>query len=237
MWNSPKRTSEEGKRYTIQEVEALVYPLDQLLISLELTPVADVVSEPMLKRMEKGELIYSLYEVMQALLEGTPIPMEGHAGYQEAIVAELLDQTCSLVECELGDPESGDSARLAALRSFKLLAAEKDEDGKSGHWLLDDIAVDLDSEDAHCSEQLTADVWSELLVHPGGLWDEFFWDHDWRIEKLLDVHPAKAEAAANSMGIDMETVHRSPHSPTSSETKMALHYLRYIIFESEAENP
>jgi hypothetical protein len=236
MWNSPRRTSRKGKRYSIQELEVLIHPLDQLLVVLDSSPVSESVGEPILKRMEKDELVYSLYEVFQALLEDTPVPKEGHTGYQEAIIAELLDQTLSLVQCERDDANGGDSARLAALRSFKLLAAQKDENGKSSHWMLDDTRIDLDSPRAHRSTKLTDKIWSDLLLTEGGLWDEFFWDDDWRMDALLDAHPAAAKSVTQMAGIDLQTLHRLPHTPTPAETRMADQYLRYIIWKSVALN-
>lgn len=236
MWNSPRSASKKGKRYTIQEIEVLIYPLDQLLAFLESSSVSDVVGEHILRRMEKDELVYSLYEVIHALLEDTPIPKEGHSGYQEAIIAELLDQAHSMIQCELEDPNSGDTARLAALRSFKLLAAQKDEKGQLSHWLLDDIRIDLNSPRAHRSKKLTDEVWGGLLLSVGGLWDEFFWDDDWRMETLLDIHPAAAESVTKMAGIDLQTVHCLPHTPTAAEKRMAEYYLRYITSKHEALN-
>lgn len=130
MWNSPHRKSKAGKRYDVRDITALISPLDQLLDFLESSSVNDLVGEKILQRMEKEELIFGIYQVLQALLEDIPIPRKGHAGFHEAIVAELLDQTYGQIECELDDSTFGDYARKAAWESIRRLSMRRNSKGK-----------------------------------------------------------------------------------------------------------
>ncbi len=185
--------------------------------------------------MEKGEFIYALHEVFQALLEDIPVPEQGHPGYQEAMIVELLNQTLGSVEVELDDDEFGDTARRAAWTSIRLLLATQNENSEPNLGLLDDLDIDPNDPRGYRSENLTREVWCDLLG-ADGLENEFLWDRDWKTESIMDTDPAMAESVARWTGIDLKTVHAFPHTPSDAETRMAEHYLRYLSWGLEAEN-
>ncbi|MDB4358888.1 hypothetical protein N9Z18_01460 [Verrucomicrobiales bacterium] len=85
MWNSPGHIESEHRRYCLDEISALVLPLDELMAAIDSRSVAEVVDEEILRRMEEGEFIYTLYEVLRAMLEDIPVPKGGHTGVQMEI--------------------------------------------------------------------------------------------------------------------------------------------------------
>jgi hypothetical protein len=233
MWNSPNRPTEEGKRYQVADITALTLPLDEILDQLEYLPVREVIDEPILQQLEKKEFIYALYQVFAALLEEVQVPPEGHLGIHEAIIAELLHQTYSLICCELDDPEMVGSARKAAWQTINRLLVNRTSDGMELPFALEELNINVTSPKAYLSKKLTAEVWEELLLDEGGLWSEFLWDDDWRMGSLLDLPADGAESVAHVAGIDLETVHKLAHTPSEAEFKMADSYIRHIIREGE----
>ena len=87
MWNSPHSPSESGKRYSLADLSVLVLPLDELLYLSKTGPVSDVVDEKILRRLDRGELVFALYEVFEALTGEVAVPVGGHPGIHEAIIA------------------------------------------------------------------------------------------------------------------------------------------------------
>ncbi|MDR1282318.1 MAG: hypothetical protein LBK99_16070 [Opitutaceae bacterium] len=234
MWNSPNQTTQKGKRYQIADITALTYPLDQMLERLELLSVKQMLHEPILQRLEKDEFIYALYQVLEALLEDVPIPPQGHTGTQEAIIAELLQQTYDSICGELEDSEMGGNARQDAWQTIDRLLIRCTPDDPQLPYVLQDLKIDVNSSRIHLSEKLTEEVWKELLLGEGHLWDEFLWDDDWRMDSLMDLPPATAKSVTHLARIDLETVHKLAHTPDKAEYNMAEYYIRYIIWKSEA---
>jgi len=153
----------------------------------DLSSIKDLVGEKILQRMEKEELIFGIYQVLQSLLEDIPLPTKGHAGFHEAIVAELLNQTYGQIVCELDDSTFGDSARKSAWESIRHLSMRKNSKGKPELWQLKGLGLNLESPRVHRSKKITSELWADLLLGEGGLWDEFLWDDDWRMDSLLDL--------------------------------------------------
>ena len=183
MWNSPRRTKKTGIRYDIRDIAVLTHPLDQMMDFLGSSSVEDVVHERILCRMDKDELTFAIYEVLRALLEDDPIPKKGHTGYQEAIVAELLYQTQILIGCELDmDEKPLNYARAAAWQSVVRLRAPQPKSRREVLWQLDDLKLNLNAPKIFRSPKITFDHWEALLLAEGGLWDEFLWDDDWRMD-------------------------------------------------------
>ena len=99
MWNSQFKTSDNGKRYSVEDVSVLLLTVDEILDQINSLPVADIVDEVILKRLEKNELIYALFQVFEAMLEDVSVPEKGHTGIQEAIVAECRSGTAPHSKC------------------------------------------------------------------------------------------------------------------------------------------
>lgn len=234
MWNSPHRKSKAGKRYDVRDITALISPLDQLLDIFDSAPVKDLVGEKILQRMEKEELIFGIYQVLHALLEDIPVPSKGHAGFHEAIVAELLNQTYGQIECELDDSTFGNYARKSAWESIRRLRMGKTSKGKPEVWQLNGLGLNIESPRVHQSKKITPELWKDLLLGEGGLWDEFLWDDDWRMDSLMDLPEPAAKKVTDMLGLDLEIVHGLPHMPTRAELTMAEHYIRYVIWKDEA---
>lgn len=233
MWNSPNRKTKKGTRYDIRDIAVLIHPIDQMIDFLNSSSVSDVVHERILSRMDKEELIFAIYQTLQSLLEDVPVPKRGHPGYQEAIVAELLHQTYTLIACELDDRDFGHFAREAAWHSLTRFCMTKDSSGKNELWQLDDLRLNLDSRRTCRSKKITLDLWRSLLLGEGGLWDEFLWDDDWRMDDLMDLPPRAAKKVTALAGIDLDVVHGLPHTPTRAELIMAESYIKYITFKLE----
>ena len=235
MWNSPRRTKKTGIRYDIRDIAVLTHPLDQMMDFLGSSSVEDVVHERILCRMDKDELTFAIYEVLRALLEDDPIPKKGHTGYQEAIVAELLYQTQILIGCELDmDEKPLNYARAAAWQSVVRLRAPQPKSRREVLWQLDDLKLNLNAPKIFRSPKITFDHWEALLLAEGGLWDEFLWDDDWRMDQLMDLPPAASKNVSSVAGIDLETVYGLPHSPSTAELRMAEGYIQYVIWKDQA---
>ncbi|MCZ6675475.1 MAG: hypothetical protein O7C75_21310 [Verrucomicrobia bacterium] len=233
MWNSPNKESKAGKRYPFQDLAVLVYPLGIILDLLDSSKVEDVVDETILHSMTEEEFVYSLYEVFQALLEEKPIPKKGHPGYQEALVTELLNQTHDHIVLEL-DEQDMDSARKAAWTSFRRLCFETNGESTNMPLIFEDLNLDLDAPSIYLSEKLSKEIWRELLLGESYLWSEFLWDEDWRLGVFLDIPESATKTVTEMVGIDLEVVHQLPHSPNRAEYRMALHYLKYLVWKDEA---
>jgi len=239
MWNSPRQTSTGGKRYSPTEIAALLEPLGLMLDALRTNPPAEVVTEPILQRMETGELIFATYEVFDALLGASSAPREGHPGYQEALVAELLDQCCGLVELELSESASDGSglARRAAWRSFEAFCGEPDATGRRIYPLIEHLELIYDDPWVHLCPLLTAEVWQEMLLgESASVAGEFLWDYDWRTVEFLEKRTAaQAWMVAEEAGTDLEIVHRLPKTPTAPELVRARAHLYRLVDEHMGE--
>lgn len=234
MWNSPNQTSGgNGKRYQLEDIAALVAPLDRILDASKDSPASSYLEEMILQQLERDEVLYSLYQVFDALLGETDVPDGGHTGIQEAWIAELLEQVYQDICCEIDDPDLGNFNRKAAWQSIRLLLFDDDDPEAPIPWMLEDVSIDLQSSKPYLSEALTPDVWNDLLLSNGGLLDEFLWDTDWRISEILDLPPAAAGQLAGEMGLNMEVVHSLAHTPSKAEANMAEYFLRYIIWRDE----
>jgi len=242
MWNNPYTPgfSERGRRFSLADISALALPLDELLEVLTSRPVAEVVDEEILRRLEKVEFVFALYQVLEAMLEDVEVPEAGHTGIQEAMVAELLSQSYSRICVELDEQDFGHSARKAAWISVERLLIRRDPRERGLPGILEDAGLKLSDDDIgaqlYRSEKLTHDVWWELLLGEGGLWSEFLSDADWRTDSLMDVHPGKADAVAQLTGIDLSVIQALPHTPNEAELRMAEHYIRYLIWKDEVAN-
>jgi hypothetical protein len=233
MWNSPRQLSPGGKRYTPAAIAALLEPLGLLLDALRTSAPVEVVTEPILQRMEVEELVFAAHEVFEALLGAAPVQAGGHPGYHEALIAELLDQCCGLVELELAESSGGEAApaRRAAWRSFSLLCGELDARGRRTYPLIENLELIYEDPDVHLCPLLTAEVWQDMLVgEAGSVAGEFLWDYDWRIEDFLEKRPAaQAWMVAEQADIDLDLVHRLPRYPTPDELAHAHAHLRQLV--------
>jgi len=155
MWNSPHSHSRSGKRYPLADLSALVLPLDELLYLSESTPVSDLVEEGILRRLERGELVFALYEVFEALTGDVAVPDGGHPGIHEAIIAELLKQSFDAVCCEMEMGDGGDLARMAVWNSVDRLLVQRIPDEPSLPWILEDAGMSLSDPYPYLSEKLT----------------------------------------------------------------------------------
>lgn len=231
MWNSPRQTPAGGKRYSPTEISALLEPLGLLLDALRASRPPEVVTEPILQRMEAAELILAAHEVFQALLEETPVPAGGHPGYQEALIAELLDQCCGLVELELAaGPGGPDVARRSAWRSYAALCGACDDAGRRTYPLIERLELIYEDPEVHLCPLLTAEVWQAMLLgESGSVAAEFLWDYDWRTEDFLEKRPAThAWMVAESVGSDLDLVHQLPRTPTPEQLAEARRHLRRL---------
>lgn len=228
MWNSPHKIDDAGLRYDIVEISALVYPVGLLMDQVEDSSPACVFEEAIVCRMEKEEFVFALFEVLQALLEAIPIPEKGHPGYQEAIVYELLNACYGQIEIELDVPEFGDSARKAAWTSFDRLCLQSERGEATRDAIFGGLPLDTSDPAVHRSELLTPDIWYEMVVGGMGLPDQFLWDYDYRIDQLMDLPESITRETLDKTGIDLEVVHRLPHTPTDPEFQQAQRYLQGI---------
>lgn len=233
MWNSPRQRSPGGTCYTPAAIAALLEPLGLMLDALRTSAPVEVVTEPILQRMEAGELIFATHEVFEALLGATPVPAGGHPGFHEAIIAELLDQCCGLVELELAESAGGEAApaRRAAWRSFALLCGEQDAHGRRTYPLIENLELIYDEKEVHLCPLLTAEIWQEMLVgEAGSVAGEFLWDYDWRIEDFMEKRPAaQVWMVAEPAGIDLDLVHRLPRNPSAGELAQARAHLTRLV--------
>ncbi len=231
MWRSPGSERGVGRKYTARELSALIYPLDPVLDTLSHNSPGEALNELSLHKYDKDELIFGFFELFQALLTDLPVPKGEHPGYQEAMVAELLQQVHGLVELEClsersddfyndPDPESG-PARRAAWTSYLALCHHPG----STENLADRLELDVSDPEAHLSPQLTRDEWESLLV-TGGLVDALLWDTDWRMEVMLDKPEYATEEVRQLLGYDLQTVQRLAPRPTPEQLETAIRYLR-----------
>ena len=234
MWNSPNKTPDgNGKRYQLEDIAVLVVPLDQILEDSKEDSAPYYLGERILQQLERDEVIYSLYQVFDALLGETDVPNGGHTGIQEAWIAELLEYVYQGICWELDAPDFGDSNRQAAWQSIQRLLFDDVDPETQTPWILEDVPIDLQASKPYLSESLTKEIWSSLLLGNGGLQDEFLWDTDWRMSEILDLPPAAANQLSGDMGLDIEVVHSLAHTPSRSEANMAEYFLRYIIWRDE----
>jgi hypothetical protein len=98
---------------------------------------------------------------------------------------------------------------------------------------LENLGLDLRDPQVYVSPQLTAGIWEDILVGAGGVWSEFLWDDDWRMGFLMDVPQTASQSVTDLAGINLELVHRLPHTPTDAEARMAGHFIRYVVFRDE----
>jgi len=234
MWNSPNRSSDgNGKRYQLEDIAVLVTPLDQILESSKENGAADYLGERILQQLEPDEMIYSLYQVFDALLGETDVPDGGHTGIQEAWIAELLEHVYQGICLEINEPDFGDFNRKAAWQSIQRLLLDNVNSEAPLPWMLEDVSIDLNSSKPYLSESLTPEIWNDLLLGDGGLLDEFLWDTDWRIGEILDLPPAAASQLSGEMGLNIDVVHSLAYTPSKAEANMAEYFLRYIIWRDE----
>lgn len=233
MWHSPRQTSDDGKRYSSDDVAALLEPLELVLDALGSHAPRDVVTEPILQRMEADELVFAVHHVFRALLEDVPVPRGGHPGFHEAVIAELLDQCSGMIELELSEPKGdvADSARKSAWRSFHALCAEIDADGRRTHPLVDRLELIDDDPEVHRCPLLTTEVWQDMLLgDAGSVAAEFLWDYDWRNESFLEGRCASdAWIVAEDTGVDLDVVHQLPRAPRPAELAEAYKHLRGLV--------
>ncbi len=238
MWHSPRQHSEGGKRYTLREAAALLEPLGLMLDALRTSPPPEVVTEPILQRMETGELIFATYEVFDALFGDAPHPPGGHPGYQEALIAELLDQCCGLVELELDEPlgVGRSPARQSAWHSYLALCGHEEPGGRRTFPLIEYLELDYDEPLVHLSPLLTASLWQDMLLgEASSVVGEFLWDYDWRTETFLDrTTVAQAWMVAEQAGTDLDLVHQLPKTPTAAELARARAQLHRWVDGHEA---
>ena len=233
MWASTSDYYEDGRRYSVQELGPLIYPLDLLInMARNLTPKG-AFCQPILQRMEIGEVTFALYELFQALLEDIPIPPDGHPGFQGALIAELLSQMHACIEMELegGDPDneiSEDSRRIAWETFLRFIPDSDDEGRPFAEGWLEDHGVSPGERFPHLSPDLESEDWKDLLDIVA--W-EFLADRDWEIEVLLDRSVEETAQLREMMGIDLDRVHRLPSTPSKEELASAMKYLDAVIQE------
>jgi hypothetical protein len=238
MWHSPRRLEDPVRSYSVAELAALIEPVGLVTDSLEQARVADVVGEPILQRMEPGELVFALQETFRALLEDTPPPVCGPPGYQQAIIAELLAQTHGLIELELLESPTApsDPARRAAWHSFTAFGCSRNEQGRRTHPTIEHLELLCDDPLAHRSPLLTAEIWWDMLLDPAtGVVGEFLGDDDWRMDWLLDRPRNETKWVLNEAGIDLDTLHQLPPTPTEGDMRAAREYLRGLTAWHEAD--
>ncbi|MEM9016758.1 MAG: hypothetical protein AAGC68_07070 [Verrucomicrobiota bacterium] len=234
MWNSPSDEFGEGRQYRIEEISALLYPLEMFLDEIREFPVENVVSEAILEPLEKDELKYALFQVLQALLEDVEIPEGGHTGIQQAIVAELLAKVHADVEAEIIFNEGAISARMAAWQSIDRLLIQSDPDTRGFPMILEELGFSPDDPKIYESEKLTSPVWEELLRGESYLMSEFLEDEDWKMGFLMDLPPDQAEGMSEVLGLNLESVQALAHTPSDAEMREAEEYFARVIAMRDA---
>lgn len=236
MWNSPHSPSRSGKRYAPADLTALILPIDQLLDRSTSESVSDLVEEKILQRLDRGELLFALHEVFEALTSDKPVPDRGHPGIHEAIIAELLYQSFDLVECEMEMGDVGELAREAVWQSVDRLLIHRDPHEPALPWILEDDGMTLADPDSHRIEQLTLEHWQALLCGEGGLFGEFLWDEDWRMDSLMDLPPDTAKFISGMAGLDLDVVQALPHTADADELQRAEESLWKLVRELASED-
>lgn len=235
MWNCPHSDSDDGKRYALADLSALVLPLDELLYLSEATPVSELAEEGILRPLDRGELVFALYEVFEALTGDIPVPEGGHPGIHEAIIADLLRQSFDLVVCEMEMGDVGESARQAVWQSVDRLLIHRNPYEPALPWILEDAGMTLEDPESFRLEKITLEHWEELLCGENFLFAEFLQDDDWRMDFLLDLPPDTAKRVTDLAGLNLEVVQALPHTPDAAELCRAEDYLRGLIDQVERE--
>ncbi len=234
MWNSPKVENGLGKRYQVEDLAVLITPMTILFDSRYLTPLKDMASEAILGSLDDEEFIFAWYQVFQALLEDIPVPAEGHTGIQEAIVADLLTNCCEQAIDETSFADGLDLFRQSAWQSIERLLISNN--GQEMPSVLEKIGFNPAQEHPHLSPLLTRDVWHQLILGDGGLFDEFFWDTDWRLGGIMDLPPDEAHKLAKLTGIDLDVTHGLAHTPSPEEFATAEKYIIGLIHSREPDS-
>jgi hypothetical protein len=235
MWNSPYSPSRSGKRYSVADLSALILPIDELLYLSHTEPIADLVGERILQRLDRGEFVYALYEVFEALTGDAPVPQGGHIGIHEAIIAELLHRSFDLVVCEIQMGEESESAREGVWQSVDRLLIQRNPYEPALPWMLEDAGMTLEDPESYQLENITLAHWEALLCGDSPLFSEFLWDEDWRMDSLMDLPPDTAKWVTDLAGLDLEVVQALPHTPDEAELRKAEDYLRGLIDQVERE--
>lgn len=235
MWASTSDYFETGRRYSVAEIGALIYPLDLLIDMIRNLGPKLALDQPILQRMEAEEVIFALYEMFHALLEDTPIPQHGHPGYQEALIVELLAQMHGCIETELDfsvRDRDDDEARRTAWNTFVTFLPEADDEGRPflERWLVDH-GVPPEDPHPYRSPKLKSTDWELLLTELVA--GEFLRDRDWELEALLDLPHDRTAELLDLMGLDLERAHRLPKSPTPQELEHATNYLNNLMARFE----
>ena len=236
MWNSPYNLSESGKRYRLEDISVLVYGLGGLRDHLPVTDVSDLVDEAILRRLEKDEFTFVLYQVFQALLEEVAVPEGGHTGVQEAMIAELLSQTHASVVSELEMEDFGHDARKTVWSSVDRLMIQRNPEEPCLPWILEDAGMKLSDPTPYLSEKMTPEMWEELLLSEDFLMNEFLWDTDWRMDSFMDAHPEQAAAVSKLAGLNLDVVQALPHTPNVAELDIAQSYINDLLRKDEELN-
>lgn len=235
MWNSPHAPSKSGKRYSVADLSALILPIDELLYLSQAEPIADLVEERILQRLDRGEFVYALYEVFDALTGDTPIPEGGHIGIHEAIIAELLRRSFDLVVCEIQVGEGSESVREAVWQSVDRLLIHRNPYEPALPWMLEDAGMTLENPESYRLQNITLEHWEDLLCGDSPFFSEFLWDEDWRMDTLMDLPPDQAKLVSGLAGLDLEVVQALPHTPDADELRRAEDFLRGLVAQLERE--
>lgn len=222
MWNSPSDRTGEGKCYLAEELAAFVHPIQSLLSDVFSGGVRRSVREAILARMERTELLVSLHETFSALMQDTPVPAGGHPGYQEAILAELLNRQTQLISAEINGGASF-RARQATWLSLSRLCP------KEALWEVTELGLDVADPLVYRESIITDNIWASLLSDGGVLQAVFLWDDDWRDDRMLDLPPKHAQGVSDNLGIDLNITHALPNVSISENAQIATNYLRGLI--------
>jgi hypothetical protein len=122
---------------------------------------------------------------------------------------------------------------MAAWKCYERLCANIDPDGNKSFDLLQDVELDLAGPRVYESPEITEEIWQHILIGDSGLWGEFLWDDDWRIGGIMDLPNRAAKSMAHRTGIDLDVVHRIPHTPSEAELRMARYFIQYVICSDE----
>jgi len=144
-------------------------------------------------------------------------------------VAELLSAANGRVASELQEDDSGDFARRAVWTSLQRLCRERTAKGKKQLATIEHLKLDISEPEIHLSPKLTQEAWGDLILGDGGLWSEFLWDDDWRLDLILDLPASEAKKITELAGIDLDVVQELPPSPTDVELAEAWQYLRGVV--------
>lgn len=237
MWNSPHCLNERGKKYDLADLPALTLTLDEILDLSTYRPIGDFVEERILQRLDRGELIFALYEVFEALLGDAPIPEGGHTGIHEALIAEMLSHSFGRVSCEVAMSDFGTENRKAVWQSIDRLLIHRNPYEPELPWILQGTGIKLTDPVPYLSDKMTLEIWDDLLCGSDFLTNEFLWDDDWRMDSLMDLPPDTAKMVTEMAGIDLNVVQALPHSPSETELQQAEEYLWGLVRQSDKVVP